>query len=475
MRLQLNQTIAASLAVLSAAPAVAATAEKPNVLIIMTDQQSLTAINALKKYTTDCYCETPSVDRIVNDGVSFIQSYCPNPVSAPSRFAMFSGRYGSQYGFRSNSDWSKMNPDVVRPMLSKNAMGFIFKNAGYQTLYGGKVHLPMSGPKDNKTDNAPTSYGFDDYFSEDRRRPMADKLAKFIKTAKPTDKPFLAVASFINPHDICAEVSFKEEGHLKPDTMAWQKKSVEINNIIRAIHKKISTYTTEEFLGSVAPPLPANLECMEGSELGRQKWEDEYWRQYRYTYKELVKLVDGHIGVVLDALDANPQIKKNTIVVFTSDHGDMQGSHRATTKQRPFNECQQVPLIFAGAGIPKGKVNTTVAVSGVDIIPTICELAGVAATGDYVGESLAKVITGKSKSIDREYLFGEASSFLSVVHGDYKYTYLDRYKGKSKDILVNLKADPRETTNLLYAEPERYEKLAGELKSKIEAWQSSTK
>lgn len=136
-----------------------------------------------------------------------------------------------------------------------------------------------------------------------------------------------------------------------------------------------------------------------------------------------MKLVDKHIGDVLDALDANPEIKKNTIVIFTSDHGEMQGAHRSMTKSLPFEECQRVPLIFSGWGIPEGKVINNVAVNnGVDLLPTICELAGIDCP-DVDGVSLAKCLKTGDK-LERDYIYIESETFVTVIKDGFKYTYL---------------------------------------------------
>ena len=86
--------------------------------------------------------------------------------------------------------------------------------------------------------------------------------------------------------------------------------------------------------------------------------------------------MDAKTGQILDALDGNPALKENTIVVFTSNHGDMQGGHRSMAKSFLFEECQRIPLIFAGPGIPVGKRIPSL-VSLVDILPTLCDLVDI--------------------------------------------------------------------------------------------------
>ena len=78
--------------------------------------------------------------------------------------------------------------------------------------------------------------------------------------------------------------------------------------------------------------------------------------------------MDSHIGHIVDALDRNPELKKNTVIIFTSDHGEMQGAHQMVTKGVPYEECQRVPFVFCGPGIKAGTRDNSLVCNGVDLL-----------------------------------------------------------------------------------------------------------
>lgn len=430
---------------------------KPNIILITTDQQSYNTISALSEFNRESnFYSTPNIDRIVNSGTAFNLTYCSNPVSVPSRFSLYTGLYGGRFSIRENL-CRGAKAEEVRPVLAENGMGHVFAAAGYETVYGGKVHLPYAGINSDSKFAAPDSYGFQQYLTKDERAGLGQVSAEFIKNRKPGEKPFLYVANFLNPHDICLEGSTNISEEIKGGN-----KKADIVATVKMMRERAAAIPKDEFYGNIAPQLPYNFEVTAGypdTKCSRKRFLDlpkEYWRKYRWTYAELVKLVDEHIGEVLDALDANPEIKKNTIVIFTSDHGEMQGAHRSMTKSLPFEECQRVPFVFAGRGIPKGKVIKDVAVNnGVDLLPTMCELAGIDCP-EVDGVSLAGCLQN-GKNPERNHIYIESETFVTVIKDGFKYTYFDGDGGK--EILINLKADYGEMKNIASSNPQKMAEL----------------
>lgn len=445
-------------------PEVEDEAFRPNILLIMTDQQSFNTISALSgAYPGTVYSNTPNIDRLVRSGVSFTQAYCANPVSVPSRFTLFTGMYGGQFGVRKNSDNPSEGP--IRELQAEKAMGTVFRNAGYETVYGGKVHLPYSNKKAGASSKfaAPDGYGFDAYLTDNEREGLASATAEFLngRTGKNSEKPFIMVASFLNPHDICVEYSANVSDEVPVDP-----KKPEKSETIQSIRERMSGYGRDEFLGSIAPALPDNMGKTEGypdtkcSKKRFMNYPSDYWRQYRWVYGELVSLVDSHIGVILDALDANPELKENTLVVFTSDHGEMQGAHGTGTKSLPFDECQRVPFIFAGYGVDRSFRSDMPVCNGVDLIPTLCEMCGVPVPEGMDGLSLASVIKDGQASgnlSERKYIYSESETFRSVYDGTYKLTHFDLDGGH--DLLVNLTDDSGEMKNIASDNASKVEEL----------------
>lgn len=437
-------------------------AEKPNIILIMTDQQSYNAISAHADLYKGSYFSTPNIDRIAESGISFTRTYCTNPVSVPSRFSLFTGLYGGQYGIRDNQS-SAADEGEVRAALAEHGMGNVFTRGGYETYYGGKVHLPFSANEGGSKFAAPVGYGFENYYTKDERDELGREAARIIdeKGKQPGDKPFLLVASFLNPHDICLESS-TNLSETVPDKGG---KKQPITACVREMRARANAIDSVEFYSTHAPGLPFNYAKTAGfPEMKKSPYKDFpewYWRKYRWTYGQLVSLVDSHIGHIMDAIDRNPQLKNNTIIVFTSDHGEMQGAHHTVTKNLPYEECQRVPFIFSGPGIPKGKRDNSLVCNGTDLLPTLCGLARIAAPADADGLSLADAVKGKAKAPQRKSLYLEGDGFLNIVSGEDKYTLFD---GKQQgEMLINMKDDQGELKNIISFEAIK----AGDMKQQI--------
>ena len=191
-------------------------------------------------------------------------------------------------------------------------------------------------------------------------------------------------------------------------------------------------------------------------------------RVHMWFYYRLMEQVDKEIGKVLDALENSPY-KDNTLIVFTSDHGEMACSHGLTGKNHPYQECQKVPLIFVGKNIPEGVVDCTNTVcNGWDMLPTMLDLSGIDVPEELNGLSLKKVITD-GKKLDRKYLYFETVNSYGVIEdGRYKYTKFglagDNENGT--EALFDLSEDPGELHNLIF-DPDCGQK-AGELRAELE-------
>jgi hypothetical protein len=149
---------------------------KPNVLVIITDQQNWTMLSC----TGNPWLKTPALDSLAATGTRFDRAFCGNPVCVPSRFTMFSGVMPTRIGMDDNQDIT--NP--VSPEIMKHTMGNVFQAAGYETAYGGKVHLPAAG-------KGAANYGFTT-LTLDQRDQLANVCADYLR--RKHEKPFLLVA-----------------------------------------------------------------------------------------------------------------------------------------------------------------------------------------------------------------------------------------------------------------------------------------
>ena len=400
---------------------------KPNILFIMTDQQHA----GMMSCTGNKWLRTPAIDSLAQEGIRFERAYCANPVCTPSRTSMATGVMPGRMGAHDNR--LGMQVSTLASEVDNNSLGKIIKRAGYDTFYGGKVHMPKP--------LAPRNAGYDEYY-KDSRAELPAACLKFIK--KKRSRPFFAVASFINPHDICF-------AHLA-------QKGKNVQGVLK-LHKKASSLPMDKL-----PPLPDNYAVPPNEPAAiqahlspkattpaitmRKEYDQRQWRINRWIYCRLTEQVDKHIGMILDGLkDAG--LEDNTLIVFTSDHGNMDASHRLASKGLLYEESVGVPLIIkyknvigAGQTDRKHLVST-----GLDILPTLCDYAGVTQPDHLLGKTLRPLAEGKPVEKWRSYVASENSWSRMIRSHRFKYCAYD--SADSKESLVDMENDPGEMRNLV--------------------------
>ncbi len=478
---------------------------KPNILFIMTDQQHARMMSC----AGNAWLKTPALDRLARGGVRFERAYCSNPVCVPSRTSMATGVMSCRLGADNNGSGMKIKQ--LPPEVDAHSMGKIMKHAGYDTFYGGKVHMcgalaPRSaarrpgGTKENRKRNRrprrstglrnskqkenwdgritadctrgeegcapcaeklPDSGAGYDEFDKDSRDVLPAACLKFIKTKRAN--PFFAVASFINPHDICF-------AHLARNGKDRQG--------VLALHKKASTLPLEQL-----PPLPDNYAIQKNepsaieANLGtravtpaitmRKEYDAKAWRINRWIYHRLTEKVDKNIGRILDGLkDAG--LEDNTVVIFTSDHGNMDASHRLASKGLFYEESVGVPLIVRyPKSIPAGRTDREHLIStGLDILPTMCDYAGVKKPKHLLGMSLRPVAEGKRVENWRTYVASENRYTRMIRSRKYKYCAFN--DPNSKESLVDMENDPGEMQNLV--DDPRFKTVLAEHRKLLADW-----
>jgi choline-sulfatase len=426
--------------------------KRPNILIIVTDQQNAKMMSSAGNE----WLETPNIDKLAAKGMRFEKAYVTNPVCSPSRFSLFTGQFPTAINMRHNG--SKIDMAALQKILP-DAMGFTFANAGYDTFYGGKLHLP--GAK-----NEISTYGFETLVSKDERDDLAKKSADFL-LKRDSEKPFLIALNFINPHDICYEAI----RHFPPQNRPPAEVPVPLLEAT-TIPDSISE---SDFYLKYCPPLPLNFEPTENEPKAiydlkklhsftidaRENWKENDWRMHRYAYHRLTERVDVQIGTVLDALESS-QYAENTIVIFTSDHGEMSGAHRLEHKTVFYEESSNIPLIvwFSGMINSQSVDKENIISNGLDIYPTLCELTGVNPPESLPGISFASLLKGQKKKYrPRKYLFMENELGFMVRDGNLKYSLYDN----GDEMLIDLGKDPGEMINVNDAS--RYNPRKKQLKS----------
>lgn len=421
----------------SAATASPDVAPKPNILLIITDQQHAGMLSC----AGNPYVKTPALDSLAATGARFELAYCANPVCVPSRTSMLTGIMPSRIGMESNAGLAKCKQNVTPEILAAS-MGQIFKKAGYETVYGGKQHVPMSIEE----------AGFRN-IQKDAGAKLAATSAEFLR--HPHDKPFLMAASFINPHDICLMAISDQR---KPGEIRGPKPLMEAL-------KRPAGMSAEKFFSSVCPPLPANYAIPSGEPENilsaderdfrtyvRNNWTDEQWRMHRWAYARLTETVDEQIGVVLKALRESG-LDKNTLVVFVSDHGDMDAAHHLEHKSVFYEESARVPLLVSWKGVTQpGLVDHEHLVStGLDLIPTMCDFAGIPTPESLKGHSVRALAEGRVPESWPKTVVAEGGDWRMLRTAHFKYTVYA--SGVRREMLTDMVKDPGEMLNLAL-EPE---------------------
>ena len=451
--------------------------ERPNIVFIMTDQQSATMMSC----TGNKWLETPALDRLAESGVRFERAYASNPICAPSRFSLQSGLMPSAIGMSSNEDVK--NAAVTNKMISES-LGNLFNNAGYETVYGGKVHLPHKMLDLNSKGEQLKPHqiqelakiGYQKFLTRDSRKDLAEACANFIKGKH--EKPFLLFASFINPHDICYmgkndyRRSIGKPPENNPHSMAFEKVYDQIRD------KK----DLDAFIENHCPPLPENYAIADEEPevitskwhitssyqfYLRPNWSEKEWRLHRWVYCRLTEAVDTKIGQVLKAIK-EAGLEENTIIVFTSDHGDMDASHQLDQKSYLYEESIRIPFLFSYKGVvPAGVVDTTHLVyNSLDLLPTLCDFAGIKVPEGLPGSSFKSLVDGSSDPEWRDHIVVEATFGRMVRTDRYKYSIFD--SGEHRIQLIDLKNDPGEMHNL--ATDDNYHEILEEHHWLLKKW-----
>jgi arylsulfatase A-like enzyme len=455
--------------------------KRPNILFIMTDQQHA----GMMSCTSNKWLKTPAMDRLAASGIRFERAYASNPVCVPSRFSLQTGLMPSAIGMGQNNDSKQA---AVTDVMIEQSLGRLFQKAGYETVYGGKVHLPQ------KMNNV-QSLGYRNLTSN-RRQGLADACAKFIKAEH--KKPFFLFASFINPHDICymAINDFNRTQGKAPVANTDSKICEAVLDRARKTGEgsRLAVSHISAFVEANCPPLPANHgvpeaepECIAQKYVNprpfqaytREKWTQNQWRLHRWTYCRLTEMVDKEIGIVLDALREGG-LEDSTLIVFTSDHGDMDSAHKLEHKQVLYEESVRVPFIMSYRGvIPQDKVDDTHLVSnGLDLLPTLCDYAGIETPEGLHGRSLRALAQGKdTKERPRKegiqwryFVVSESQSGRMLRTGRFKYCIYD--SGKHREQLIDLKNDSGEMNNL--AEAEDYKDVLYRHRQLLQEWVERT-
>ena len=424
----------------------------PNILWICTDQQRYDTIRALGNE----HINTPNIDRLVREGTAFTHAFCQSPICTPSRASFLTGMYPSTvHGCSNGNDyWAGAAPLVTKLLADE---------AHYDCGLAGKLHLAGAHGRieprgddgyrvfhwsHDSRDQWPEGHAYADWVRAqgqvlaELREDMAslppelhqttwcaDKAIEFMREER--EEPWLMSVNIFDPHspfDPPQEYLDRYDPAALPDPL-WSDKDPQAH----------------ERLGRV--------DGAASIDLGRAK-------EVLAAYYAMIELIDDNVGRMLSALEESGQ-RENTLVIFTSDHGELAGDHQLVGKGCRFYECLvRVPLICSWPGqISAGAVSDAL-VELVDIAPTLLELVGVTAPAKMQGRSLWPLLTGAATG-HRDFVRSEYYRALNPdapgrehLQGSYATMIRDQryklvcYHDRAMGEFFDLGADPGEFDNL---------------------------
>ncbi len=431
-----------------------------NILLIMTDQQRYDTIHSLGNKKI----KTPVLDTLTKDATAFTRAYTPSPVCVPARFSTLSGKYCHNTGCIDNDGM----PDGHESIMERLA------GAGYSTCGIGKMHFKF------KNDGNMAMWGYDERVtSEEVNGAKRDDFKKYLKQN--------GYGHVKDIHGVRSEMYYVPQPSQLPEKhhhTTWiADRSIEyIGNRNRK---------TPFFLmcGIIKPHPPFELP-VPWNKLYRSPdmdfpfvpvgFEDmqTYWNrvQNRYKYKSkgrdrelerviiahyygCISMIDYNVGRVIQKLK-DEGIYDDTLIIYTSDHGEMLGDFNCYGKRGFLDPVARIPLIVKYPGKSAGD-RITEPVSLVDIAPTIMEFAGIEIPEDYDGcnlfdEEFERPVVSQYQKVDK--------ALYMLVEGKYKYFYS---AADNKEWLIDFEADPLEYKNL--AVNCCYEEKTTEMREKLVA------
>jgi len=398
--------------------------DKPNVLLIVSDQQHADTISALGQK----WVKTPNLDRLAAEGMTFNNCYCAEPVCGPSRASLFTGRMPSECGIYQNGHNVRSSIPNIGQWLSRC-------KSTHRPVYAGKWHV-----RHPHTANVP---GFDMLASgincqgqlSDASVSMA--CEGFLRNY--TDKePFVLAAMYTQPHDICEWMNYCcgiKEGrfHIPDDELPPLPDNFEVNFEEPAMHSEFRAQRVAR----------------------KFNWSDYQWRVYLWGYYRLVEMLDAEVGRLLHALDASGQAD-NTIVIFTSDHGEGLGEQSWVTKQNLYDSASRIPLLIRWPEKIQAGAECRNPVSLLDIAPTIYDCIGLAIPEGTKGFSIKELMTDGTVP-NRDYISIQGYGGRGQCIRSERFKYI-AFRNEPVELLFDMENDPGETSNLAIA-PEHRETL----------------
>ena len=418
----------------------------PNVIVIVADQLRYQSTG----YGGDPRAFTPHLDRLATEGMNFHQCVANAPVCAAWRASFLTGKYATSTGMAVNE--LRLNPN-------QDSLAHMFARDGYACDLIGKWHLWATNSNHEEIQSAytppgPYRMGFDGFWAGYNFNHENYKAWYFRDTPEPHRIQGFGDAEFVEL--ACAQM----REHAK------QQKPFFIQLALSAPHDPWTRHNIPpawyERFKQVEFPLPATWSDQPDPYMDRNadpgQWIT-YWKshmtEFQRGYYALSAAVDEQVGRLLAAID-DASVRDNTIVVFTSDHGEMLGAHGRVFKTTFYEESVRTPLLIRWPGhIPAARSDACI--STVDLMPTLLGLAGREIPKAVEGMNLSQVVLGKDgpepaaallQGMGHTYLWEDGFEWRALR--DKRFTYA-RYLRDGRELLFDNLADPLQQRDLAQA------------------------
>lgn len=409
-----------------------------NVLFLFSDEHRRDALG--------CYghslVQTPHLDGLARRGTRFTRAYTPSPICVPARASLATGQYVHRTRCWSNAQAYQGIPE---------SWGHVLRKAGCRTDSIGKLHY-RGAEHDNGFDHEllpmyiKNGIGWAKGLLRDHEQVL--DCESYARQIGPGNDPYTEYDCKVT--DAACNWLADTPGHLEEPWVlfvSWLRPHYPLT-CPKAFYDLYPLHEMDEARYREAARLPAHdvVKILKKN----FNYDDYFTDSERYiaraSYYGLCSFLDYQIGRVLDSLERNG-LSENTVVLYTSDHGDHNGDRGMWTKMSLYDESTGIPMIMAGPDIPKGKENQTL-VSLVDLYPTILSATGVGDSPESVpGISLQSVAdtTRMERCILSEYHDGGSPTGMFMLRNDrWKYNYYPGYSPELFDMLE----DPGELTDL---------------------------
>jgi len=428
----------------------AQSSSKPNLVIIQTDEHNFRTLGCYRQqlrpdqaqvWGVGNVVQTPNIDHLAENGVLFTKFYAASPVCTPSRGSFISGLYPQNNGAPHN-DLPLHDQTITYSM--------VLRDAGYKTGFIGKWHLDGTG----KPQWEPArKFGFEDnrymfnrgHWKKFKIGPKGPQVAAKNKNGKPTyDLENADEQSYSTDFLVDRGIDFITENKQHPFSLYISLPDPHGPDRVRSPYD-----TMYQHMDFKAPPTYNKPQ----SDIPAWAAQAKNAKLEQATYFGMVKCIDDNVGKIITHLREN-DLLENTIIIFTSDHGDLRGEHHRHNKGNPLEASAKVPFIaFHPKKIPSGSVvNKTV--NTVDFTPTILTFMGQEVPAPMQGRDFSALLINPVLEKDWEDIafmrYGGRSKegrWLAAVTSRYKLVLSEQ----DTPWLIDMKADPNEMTNFFAA------------------------